>query len=56
MHVENRNAYRSLVGKPEGKKLIGRCRRRWEDSIKMDLRKIGCGDVERIHLVQNSDQ
>jgi hypothetical protein len=56
MHVENRNAYRSLVGKPEGKKLIGRCRRRWEDNIKMDLRKIGCGDVERIHLVQNSDQ
>jgi hypothetical protein len=35
-----RNAYRILVGKPEGKKLLGRSRRRWVDTIKMDLREI----------------
>jgi hypothetical protein len=38
---ENRNAYRILVGKPEGKRPLGRPRRRWEDSIKIDLREIG---------------
>jgi hypothetical protein len=37
---EKRNAYRILVGKPEGKKPLGRPRRRWMDSIKMDLREI----------------
>jgi hypothetical protein len=36
-----RNAYKILVGKPEGKRLLGRPRRRWEDNIKMDLREIG---------------
>jgi hypothetical protein len=36
-----RNAYRILVGKPEGKRLLGRPRRRWVDNIKMDLREIG---------------
>jgi hypothetical protein len=35
-----RNAYRILVGKPEGKRLLGRPRRRWEDNIRMDLRKV----------------
>jgi hypothetical protein len=38
---EKRNAYRILVGKPEGKRLLGRPRRRWVDNIKMDLREIG---------------
>jgi hypothetical protein len=38
---ENGNAYRILVVKPEGKRLPGRPRRRWEDNIKMDLREIG---------------
>jgi hypothetical protein len=38
---EKRNAYRILVGKPEGKRPVGRPRRRWEDNIKMDLREIG---------------
>jgi hypothetical protein len=38
---EGRNVYRVLVGKPEGKRPIGRWRRRWEDGIKMDLREIG---------------
>ena len=37
-----RNAYRVLVGKPESKRPLGRPRRRWEDSIKMDLREVGC--------------
>jgi hypothetical protein len=38
---EKRNAYRILVGKPEGKRPLGRTRRRWVDNIKMDLREIG---------------
>jgi hypothetical protein len=38
---EARNAYNILVGKPEGKRPLGRTRRRWEDNIRMDLRKIG---------------
>jgi hypothetical protein len=38
---EKRNAYRILVGKPEGKRPLGRPRRRWEDNIRMDLREIG---------------
>jgi hypothetical protein len=40
---EGRNVYRVLVGKPEGNRPLARPRRRWEDGIKMDLRKIGCG-------------
>jgi hypothetical protein len=40
---EGRNVYRVLVGKPEGKRLLGSSRRRWEDGIKMDLREIGWG-------------
>jgi hypothetical protein len=38
---ENRNAYRILVGKPEGKRPLGRTRRKWEDNIRMDLREMG---------------
>jgi hypothetical protein len=40
---ERRGAYRALVGKPEGRRPLGRPRRRWEDNIKMDLREVGCG-------------
>jgi hypothetical protein len=40
---EGRNVYRILVGKPEGKRPLGRPRRRWEDGIKMDLGEIGLG-------------
>jgi len=40
---ERRGVYRVLVGKPGGKRLLGRPRRRWEDNIKMDLYKVGCG-------------
>jgi hypothetical protein len=50
---EGRHVYRVLVGKPEGKKPLERPRRRWEDGIEMDLREIGCGGVEWIHLAQD---
>jgi hypothetical protein len=42
---EGRNVYRVLVGKPEGKRPLGRPRRRWEDGVKMDVREIGCRGV-----------
>jgi hypothetical protein len=41
-----RNAYRFLVGKPEGKRLLGRPRRKWKENIKMDLRDIGWGGMD----------
>jgi len=53
--VEERRAYRFLVGKPEGKRLLGRPRRRWVDNIKMDLQEVGCGYVDWIGLAQNKD-
>jgi hypothetical protein len=43
---EVRGAYSILVGRPEGRRPLGRPRRRWEDNIKMDLREIGFGDVD----------
>jgi hypothetical protein len=43
---EERNVYRVLMGKPEGRRPLGRPRRRWEDGIRMDLREIGWGSVE----------
>jgi hypothetical protein len=42
-------AYNILVGRPEGRRPLGRHRRRWEDNIEMDLREIGFGDVDWIH-------
>jgi hypothetical protein len=53
---EKRNAYRILVGKPEGKKPLGIPRRRWEDNIRMDLREIGWGGMDWIYLAQDRDQ
>jgi hypothetical protein len=53
---EKRNAYRILVGKPEGKRPIGIPRRRWVDSFKMDLREIGRGGMEWIDVAQDRDQ
>jgi hypothetical protein len=53
---EKRNAYRILVGKPEGKRPLGRPRRRWVDNIKMDLREIGWDGVDWIDLARNRDQ
>jgi hypothetical protein len=52
---EKRNAYRILVGKPEGQRPLGRPRRRFEDNIKIDLREIGWDGVEWIYLVQDRD-
>jgi hypothetical protein len=49
---QNMNAYRILVGKPEGKRPLGRPRRRWEDIIRMDLRGIRCSGMDWIHLAQ----
>jgi hypothetical protein len=50
---EVRGAYNILVGRPEGRRPLGRPRHRWEDNIKMDCRKIGFGDVNWIHLAQD---
>ena len=53
--VEGRGVYRVLVGKPEGKRPLGRPRRRWEDNIKMDLKEVGCGGLDWIELAQDRD-
>jgi hypothetical protein len=53
---EVRSAYNILVGKPEGRRPLGRTRRRWEDNIKMGLREIGFGDVDWIHLARDRDR
>jgi hypothetical protein len=50
---ERRNAYRILVGKPDGKSPLGRPRRRWVDNIKMDLREVGWDGRDWIDLAQN---
>jgi hypothetical protein len=52
---EERNVYRVLLGKPEGKRPLGKTRLRWEDGIKMDLREISWGSVDWIHLAQDSE-
>jgi hypothetical protein len=49
-------AHNIMVGRPEGRRPLGIPRRRWEDNIKMDLREIGFGDVDWIHLAQDSDR
>jgi hypothetical protein len=53
---EERNVYRVLMGKPEGKRPLGRPRRRWEDGIRMDLGEIGSGSVDWIQLAQDRDR
>jgi hypothetical protein len=52
---EKRNAYRALVGKPEGRRLLGRPRRKWVDNIKMDLGDIGWDGVNWVDLAQDRD-
>jgi hypothetical protein len=44
------------VGKPEGRKPLGRSRHRWEDNIKLDLREVGWGDIDWINLAQDRDR
>jgi hypothetical protein len=53
---ERRNVYRLLVGKPEGRRPLGRPRRRWVDNVTMDLVEVGCGDVDWIGLAQDKDK
>jgi hypothetical protein len=52
---EKRNAYMILVGKPEGKRSLGRPRRRWVDNIKINLIEIGWGDMDWIGLAEDAD-
>jgi hypothetical protein len=53
---KKRNAYRLLVGKPEGWRPLGRPRRRWVDNIRMDLVEVGWSDVDWIGLAQDRDR
>jgi len=53
---ERRGVYRVLVGKLEGKRPLGRHRRRWGDNIKMDLQEAICGDINWIELAQDRDR
>ena len=53
---QTRNAYRVSVGKPEGKRPLGRPRRGWEDNIKTDLREVGCDTGEWLDLAEDRDQ
>ena len=50
---EERGVYRVLVGKPEGRRPLGRTRRRWEDNIRMDLLEVGCGCVDWMELAED---
>jgi hypothetical protein len=52
---EKRGSYRILVGRPEGRRLLGRPRRRWENNIKIDLQEVGWG-MDWIELVQDRDR
>ena len=54
--VEKRGEYRVLVRKLEGKRLLGRPRRGWEDNIKMYLQEVGCGGMDRIEPAQDRDR
>jgi hypothetical protein len=54
--VEERGVYRVLVGKPEGKRPLGRPRRGWEDNIRMYLQEVGCGGMDWIRLAEDRDR
>jgi len=53
---EERGVYRVLVGKPEGRRPVGRPRRRWVDNIRMDLQEVGCGYMDWIGLAQDRER
>ena len=53
---EERGVYRVLVGKPEGRRPLGRPRRRWVDNIRMDLQGVGCGYMDWMGLAQDRDR
>jgi len=53
---EDRGVHRVLVGKPEGKRLLGRPRRGWEDNIKMDFQEVGGGRGDRMELAHDRDR
>jgi hypothetical protein len=53
---EERGVYRVLVGKPEGRRPLGRPRRRWVDNIRMDLQEVGCAHVDWIGLAEDRDR
>ena len=53
---EGRVVYRVLVGKPEGRRPLGRPRRRWDDNIRFDLREVGCGCVDWMELAQDRNK
>jgi hypothetical protein len=53
---QTRNAYRLLVGKPEGQRPLGRPRRRWVDNIRLDLGEVGWGDVDWIGQAQDKNR
>jgi hypothetical protein len=53
---EKKNAYRLLVGKAEGRRLLGRPRRRWVDNIRIDLGEVGWGDVDWIGLAKDRNR
>jgi hypothetical protein len=56
MHGRGEKLYKVLVGKPEGKRPLGKPRRRWMNGIRMDLREFGLGGVDWIRLAQDRDQ
>jgi hypothetical protein len=53
---ERRGVYRKFVGKPEGKRPLGRCRHRWEHNIKMDLQEVGCKSMDWINAAHDRDR
>ena len=53
---ESRGVHRVLVGKPEGKRPLGRLRYTWEDNIKMDLQEVGCEVIDLTDLAQDRDR
>jgi hypothetical protein len=53
---EGKDVYRVLMGKPEGKRPLGRPRLRWEDNIRMDLQEVGCECMDWIELAQDGER